>query len=142
GRAIFERSCDIRYRGQGYELNLRFGRDLIPRFHSEHQRRYGYSSPEREIEIVTVRLRARVPSPEKLGNIRMEKAPEKLKESSAKVWFSGKSHVTPIMPRESLKQGKAYRGPGIITEYSATTVVPPGYKFHSDKIGNLIVEIR
>ena len=142
GRAVFERSCDLRYRGQGYELNLPFGRDLIPRFHAEHQRRYGYSSPEREIEIVTVRLRGRVPSPEKLGNIKMEKAPAKLKESSAKVWFSGKSHVTPIMPRESLKEGKAYRGPGIITEYSATTVVPPGHKFHLDKIGNLIAEVR
>src|SRR5215472_13012180 len=79
GRPVFERSCDLRYRGQGYELNLPFGRDLIPRFHAEHQRRYGYSSPEREIEIVTVRLRARVPSPEKLDNIRMEKAPTKLK---------------------------------------------------------------
>jgi len=142
GRAVFERSCDLRYRGQGYELNLPFGRDLLPRFHAEHQRRYGYSSPEREIEIVTVRLRARVPSPEKLDNIKMEKAPAKLKESSAKVWFFGKAYDTSIIPRESLKQKKSYRGPAIVTEYSATTVVPPGYKFHSDKIGNLIVEIR
>src|SRR5258708_36565544 len=26
-RAIFERSCDLRYRAQGYELNLPFDRD-------------------------------------------------------------------------------------------------------------------
>src|SRR5437016_1163654 len=59
GRVLFERSCDMRYRGQGYELNLGFASGLLDRFHAEHKRRYGYSSPEREVEIVTVRVRGR-----------------------------------------------------------------------------------
>jgi N-methylhydantoinase A len=144
GRAVFEKSCDLRYRGQGYELNLRFGRDLLQRFHAEHHRRYGYSSPEREVEIVTVRLRARVASPEKLSEMKKtlmnaEQGTGKLEASSEQVWFTGKRHKTPIWPRESLKQGKAYRGPAIVTEYSATTVVPPGLKFKVDKAGNLVI---
>jgi len=142
GRAVFERSCDLRYRGQGYELNLPFGRDLLARFHAEHNRRYGYSSPEREVEIVTVRLRGRVPSPQKLAAMKPEKAAGKLAESSAQVWFSGNSHKTPILPRESLRPGKSYRGPTIITEYSATTVVPPGYSFVLDKSGNVVIHVR
>jgi N-methylhydantoinase A len=141
GRAVFERSCDLRYRGQGYELNLPYSSDLLERFHAEHRRRYGYSSPEREVEIVTVRLRGRVASPEKLDKLKIEDQPGKLQESSGEVWFSGKRHKTRIMPRETLKLGKAYRGPAIIMEYSATTVVPPGMGVHKDKAGNLIIKI-
>jgi len=141
GKAVFEKSCDLRYRGQGYELNLPFGKDVIQRFHAEHKRRYGYSSPEREVEIVTVRLRGRVASTEKLSKLKIENKPGKLKESSAQVWFSGKKHNTPVLPRESLKPGKVHRGPAIVTEYSATTVVPPGHKFHTDKTGNLMIDI-
>src|ERR1051325_10384113 len=59
GRPIWEPSCDLRYRGQGYELNLPYGSGLLQRFHAEHKRRYGYSSPEREVEIVTLRVRGR-----------------------------------------------------------------------------------
>lgn len=142
GRAVFERSCDLRYRGQGYELNLPYSRDLIERFHAEHQRRYGYSSPEREIEIVTVRIRGRVPSPEKLANLKIGGGAGTLREGSAQVWFEGKKHKTAILPRESLKQGKSYRGPAIVTEYSATTVVPPELGFRIDKAGSLIIEGR
>jgi N-methylhydantoinase A/oxoprolinase/acetone carboxylase beta subunit len=36
--------------------------------------------------------------------------------------------------------GKRLRGPAIITEYSATTVVPPGLSFHKDQAGNLLIE--
>jgi N-methylhydantoinase A len=158
GRPVFEKSCDLRYRGQGYELNLSFGRDLLQRFHAEHHRRYGYSSPEREVEIVTVRLRARVASSE-----RLPKSPElpKLKNqegrhvgghqaaqptgraetTAAHVWFSNKKQKTLILPRESLRAGKSYRGPAIVTEYSATTVVPPGLRFLVDGAANLIVDI-
>src|SRR5262249_58936222 len=90
GRAVYEASADLRYRGQGYEINLAYGDDLIGRFHHEHKKRYGYSSPEQEIEIVTLRMRARVASPEKLSRTRLETAAGKLKTARAKVWFGGK----------------------------------------------------
>lgn len=150
GRAAFEKSCDLRYRGQGYELNLAFGHDLIERFHAEHKRRYGYSSPEREVEIVTVRLRARVASLEKLSKVNtagfLGRRPDPVTSNPAPVtsvvWFSGKQHKTAILPRESLKPRKSYRGPAIVTEYSATTVVPPGLRFQVDKAANLIVNVH
>jgi N-methylhydantoinase A/oxoprolinase/acetone carboxylase beta subunit len=31
------------------------------------------------------------------------------------------------------------KGPAIITEYSATTVIPPGKKFRIDQAGNLLI---
>ncbi len=141
GSAAFERSVDVRYRGQGYEINVPYGDDMLASFHSEHQRRYGHSSPEHEVELVTVRLRARVASPEKLENMKIETGAGKLQASVASVWFAGKRVKTKVWPRDQLKAGRRYRGPAIITEYSATTVVPPEMDFYADKAGNVIIEL-
>jgi N-methylhydantoinase A len=141
GKVVFERSCDMRYRGQGYELNLAYGPGLLDRFHAEHKRRYGYSNPEKQVEIVTVRMRGRVVSTEKLSAVKITEQSTKLHLGSAMVSFGGKKIRTEVLPRQILKVGKLYRGPSIVTEYSATTVVPPGYSFQTDKAGNLIITV-
>src|SRR5437016_3579507 len=60
-------SADLRYHGQGYELNIpmRSFSDarFLERFHREHHRRYGYAQPSHAVEIVTMRLRASRPAP-------------------------------------------------------------------------------
>jgi N-methylhydantoinase A len=58
------------------------------------------------------------------------------------VIFAGKKHATNIFFRGQLQPGKLYAGPAIVTEYSATTGVPPGKRFHLDRASNLIVTIR
>ncbi|HEV7551217.1 MAG TPA: hydantoinase/oxoprolinase family protein [Candidatus Angelobacter sp.] len=141
GRAVFEPSCDIRYRGQGYELNLPYTADVLQRFHAEHKRRYGYSSPERDAEIVTVRMRGRVASPEKLSRLKIREEQGTFKASTVMAYFAGRRHRTQILPRHSIQKGTRYRGPAIITEYSATTVVLPGLIYRKDQAGNLLIEI-
>jgi N-methylhydantoinase A len=141
GRAVFEPSCDIRYRGQGYELNLPYTAGVLKRFHAEHQRRYGYNSPERDVEIVTVRMRGRVASPEKLARLNIREEEGKLKPSTLMVHFAGRRYKTQVVPRSAINAGKRYRGPAILTEYSATTVVPPGLSYSKDRAGNLVIEI-
>ncbi|HEV2960670.1 MAG TPA: hydantoinase/oxoprolinase family protein [Candidatus Angelobacter sp.] len=141
GRVVFERSCDMRYRGQGYELNLGFGAGLLNRFHAEHKRRYGYSSPEKEVEIVTVRVRGRVMSTEKLSALKMSERSSTLEAGSSIISFAGKRIKAQVLPRETLKAGKRYLGPAIVTEYSATTVVPPGHSFQNDRAGNLVIAV-
>jgi N-methylhydantoinase A len=141
GTAVFEPSCDIRYRGQGYELSLAYTADVLKRFHAEHKRRYGYSSPERDVEIVTVRMRGRVASPEKLSRLKIQEESGKLKPAVATVHFAGRSYKTQIIPRSSIRGGKSLRGPAIITEYSATTVIPPGLAYRKDRAGNLLIEL-
>jgi N-methylhydantoinase A len=157
GRVDYQRSVDIRYRGQGYELNLPFTKKLLADFHQEHHRRYGYAHPNRGVEFVTLRLRAVVKSsrsePEithvgaahvgtgafarpgraKLGSLSTPKAP---------VLFDGKRLATSIYSRDALKPGRSYSGPAIITEYSATTVVPPKKRFHVDNAANLLISLR
>jgi N-methylhydantoinase A len=57
------------------------------------------------------------------------------------VHFAGRRYKTPIIPRSAIQQGRRYRGPAIITEYSATTVVPPGLSYQKDRAGNLLIEL-
>ncbi len=165
GSPHYHRSVDVRYRGQGYELNIAFTKNLLRDFENEHHRRYGYTHPAREVELVTLRLCAvlkssttvvgkidevgkidRVgktdhvgtgafarPGRARLGSISTLKAP---------VHFEGKKLDTKIHSRDHLQPGKQYSGPAIITEYSATTVIPPGKHFHIDRANNLIVSLR
>ena len=152
GSAHYRRSIDLRYRGQGYELTIPYTRNLLADFQDEHQRRYGYVHPGREVELVTLRLRALIKSPRtramaphmgtaapgrpgraKLGGLPSSRSP---------VSFDTRKLPTRIYSRDELPPRRKFSGPAILTEYSATTVIPPGNRFYLDRASNLIVTIR
>ncbi len=140
GKPRLSRTADLRYRGQGFELNVEYGPNMLADFHAEHKRRYGYSSPEREVEIVTVRLRATIAGSKMKANVAEIRRPTK--PQSANVFFDGKTLRAQIQARESLPPNKSFRGPAIVTEYSATTVVPKNCSFSLDRNRNLIIRAR
>src|SRR5271155_2303185 len=51
------RSVDVRYHGQGDELNVPFGSEMAAQFHDLHQRRYGFANETRTLEVVNLRVR-------------------------------------------------------------------------------------
>ena len=141
--AHLSRRLDVRYQGQSYELSVPFTRSFREEFHREHAKAYGYAYPERPLEIVNLRLRVVIPTP----NARWRKAKsgpaEQAREAlikTAPVWFDGKRQATGIYQRERLAPGARLRGPAVITEYSATTVVPPDYTCKVDEHANLILQ--
>jgi len=144
GALQYERSLDLRYRGQGYELNVPAGEDVAARFHDEHQRRYGYHHAGREIELVTLRLRVRLRTPP-LEVARRSAArkplPRVIPVERVPVFFRDKAVTTPVFERRDLVSGRPMRGPAVITEYSATTVIPAGKRFWVDAAENLIIKI-
>jgi N-methylhydantoinase A len=149
GKPHYKRSVDLRCRGQGYELKIPLTKNLLADFQREHQRRYGYLHPNREIEIVTIRLRALVKSQK--PHIAKDRADDdssvrsgqaKLGLARSLVLFENQKLSTPIYSRDELHPGRKYSGPAVITEYSATTLIPPGKHFHLDHAANLIVKIR
>ena len=139
----FVRTADLRYGGQGYELNLPLTKTLLRDFEKEHRRRYGYSHNQREIEIVTLRLRAvvKVGLSPRMASIRATRRSERLATSQAPVLFNGRKLPATIYSREELRVQGRYRGPAVVTEYSATTVVPPGKTFAIDRAGNLVITL-
>lgn len=50
--------------------------------------------------------------------------------------------ATPVYERGDLTSEQSLRGPAVITEYSATTVIPPGKRFQVDQAGNLVITIK
>ncbi|HKA28218.1 MAG TPA: hypothetical protein VKH82_02505, partial [Candidatus Binatia bacterium] len=58
------------------------------------------------------------------------------------VFFDGRARRTPIHRRDDLRAGAALRGPAVICEYSATTVVPPGWRLAVDRLGGLVLDDR
>jgi len=161
GGLQYERSLDLRYRGQGYELNVpATDRDkdkdkdkdkdnVIARFHDEHQRRYGYHHAGREIELVTLRLRARLRTPQQsqpeskaARPRRGGKPPSTAPAERAPVFFHDQAVNTSVFERGDLVPGRFMSGPAVITEYSATTVIPAGKRFWVDASANLLIRIR
>ncbi len=147
-------SIDVRYHGQGYELNVPFTRNFAEVFRREHYRRYGYSHPGRALELVTLRLRATIPTPDQNHVAGMFGSGHKgsgagvpvrtgqpgiSSPEQSRVVFGGRHVSAAIFDRDSLRMGRRYAGPAIVTEYSATTVVPPGAHFWLDRWQNLII---
>ena len=146
GRVRYSRSVDLRYRGQGYELNLPFATNLLNQFEQEHLRRYGYIHHGRDIELVTLRLRATLKS--KTGHVGTDTlgCPDRAKATRIcspreAVLFNGKKLATNIYSRESLQPNRKLSGPAVVTEYSATTVIPAGARFYLDRASNLIIAL-
>src|SRR3954451_946326 len=59
-----EGDADLRYAGQSFELTVPLQDDLARAFHRAHEERYGYSEPEREVELVAVRTADVIPGPD------------------------------------------------------------------------------
>jgi len=142
GRIKMECSVDLRYQGQGYELNVPWhnASELLEDFHAAHQRRFGYHHANKRIELVTLRVRASLPqqSGGVIAGAQAKRAPQ-AETTRAPVYFGTHSVSTQILRRESLYAGYAASGPLIVTEYTATTVVPPGWKLDVDRSGALLI---
>ena len=141
GKIAFDFSVDVRYRGQGYELNVAYTRGMIEAFRREHQRRYGYSYAQRELELVTLRLRARIKSRNSMAASIATVSRNSRAFAKTTVIFDGKKVAATVYSRDELADGRKLRGPAIVTEYSATTVMPPGKRFWIDRAQSLVIEI-
>ena len=144
GRLRTERSLDMRYVGQAYELSVPAQGDFLRAFHRQHQRRYGYCDPARPAEVVNVRARLIGPTPklnwpkQRLGKPECRMAISR----TSPVLFRGRAHAAPVYVRERLRPGNRFGGPAIVSEYSATTVVPPGWQALVDQFDALILSRR
>lgn len=133
-------SCDLRYRGQSYELTVPLTPKFIDDFHRMHEKRYGYANPKKDVELVTVRTTflGRTAKPEFKRAPRLRGKPQPQEKRS--VWIGGKQVKTAIFDRAVLGYGHVIDGPAIIGEYSSTTLVPPGFRCRVDGYLNLVLE--
>ncbi len=133
-RARLERRADLRYRGQSHELSVPFGGRTAEAFHRLHMRKFGIADPTQAVEWVALRVRAWIPAPGPRG---LEVSPpppaagsllpeERFETRWATAYWDGGPRRTRLVPRALLRPGRTLRGPALILEYGATTVLPPG----------------
>ncbi len=147
----FERTLDLRYIGQAFELSIPVPEGTLDeasietveeRFHDRHEQRYGHAYRDEPIELVTIRLRSRglVDAPalgiEDPGGT----AEDALRETRAVV-FAGESHETRIYDGSRLPVGATFDGPAVVEGTESTTVVPPEQRVSVDEYGTLLVEV-
>ena len=137
-RALYTASLDLRYRGQSYDINVPIHGNVARRFRDLHRARYGYAPPAGPIELVTVRLAARLPRPAHVPAPIRHATPRR---SARRVLFEEGWFEAPVLDRETLPVGFQLEGPLIVDEAYATTVVPPGATLEVSPLGLLDIEV-
>ena len=136
-----ERSLAMRYRGQSFELDVTLGKqDLTKQFHRAHRERYGYAQ-DSAVEIVSARLRS-FGVVDRLPRQTVQRSKQKRTVNASRsqvVRIGGKKMKAGVYRREHLPAGVRLRTPCIVTEYSATTLVPENTSAAIDNNGNLIL---
>ncbi|MBI4831126.1 MAG: hydantoinase/oxoprolinase family protein [Candidatus Lindowbacteria bacterium] len=139
-----ERRLDVRYVGQSYEVTIPLKADFLALFHSEHSRLYGYSNTSWPVELVNVRLAVfgRVDKAQMIPAEDSGISPEQAIVEKSKIYFDGHWFVAPIYQRTRLLPGNCFRGPALVVEMSATTVVSPAFEAKVDAYGNIIMTTK
>jgi N-methylhydantoinase A len=143
-------AVDVRYVGQEYTLTIpltgtdepsdpNFDRAVADRFHAAHDTRFGHANPGAPVEFVVVRSMA-------LGDLgRIDPVGQdganvtSYPTTTAEVTFARRSVPTQMIQRGDLPVGGVVTGPAIVSEPTATTVVPPGATLRVDPFGSLVI---
>ncbi len=145
------RTADVRYLGQGYELEVPVsGGDvtaselgaLYARFHEAHTQAYGFALRDSPLEIVNLRATAIVTLPQPtLGGAELagENNPARALREHRDVFFHNEPRPSAIYDRSKLLAGDRIEGPAIVEQFDSTTVVWPGQSANIDRYGNLFL---
>ncbi len=137
--------CAMRYVGQSFELDVeatgvRNPAELAGRFHTAHEREFGFSDGSAAVELVTVRASAstpRAPLPERAPLAQAER-----QRSVRNAWFDGAWHETTVLHGDGAIDTPV-AGPLIAELPQATVVVPPGWLVATDATsGALLLTTR
>ncbi|MGH2857248.1 MAG: hydantoinase/oxoprolinase family protein, partial [Solirubrobacteraceae bacterium] len=112
--------CELRYRGQAFELPVHADAapdpsELRERFEAAHEDRYGYRDPEQELELVTVRVSATVP---------------------------GADVALVPQPGDTPAPGTRIAGPASVPLPESTVYVPAGWVGEVDAVGTIRLRRR
>ena len=149
GSVEMRRASDLRYAGQAYELAIAIPdgeldpSQMAEAFHAEHESTYGYRSEADTVELVNVKVQARVPV-----CVARRWDPTMLHEggqatAGTRRAYFGRGHgliETPVLTRRDLANGRR-DGPLIVEEYDSTCLVPPGCSADLDGLGNISIAV-
>jgi len=139
----FNLTADMRYIGQEYYVNVDLAEpfnleDINKNFHNTYEKQYGHSTPEGPCEFINLRLIA-LGKIQKSGSIKSASEDINIENTKRKIIFNQKAYQTDVLSRQKIKTNNKFKGPAVIEESTATTVVPPNYNIVKDDFGNIII---
>lgn len=147
----FHASLDLRYVGQWHELRVQLPwaegqrpdiAQIAERFHAEHDRTFGYSSPEAAIECLAVRLTAigATPKPD-LSNLDEMAARRHEPRATRPTWSARQRTMveTPVYDGHALGGGFELQGPAVVELATTTIVVLEGFDLIVDDRGSFLL---
>lgn len=114
-------------------------------FHQRHQELFGHSSPEADVEFITLSATA-------IGPMAETALPEIAAGSTGahgaykgdrEVYFAelGGYVACPTYERSRLGADDVIAGPAIVEQMDTTIVLPPGHDGVVDRFGNIVVQV-
>jgi N-methylhydantoinase A len=135
-RVLFE----LRYAGQSFELPIEAPHDASPellreRFDAAHERRYGFSEPDAEVELVTVRVTAWGEAP----HAALLAPEQELRRATRHVVHGGAQLEAELLIGEP-PAGTRLEGPAICALPESTLFVAPGWSGAVGEDGTIVLE--
>jgi len=148
---VLSRSLDLRYVGQGHELEVPLDGGAIThqslaaaaaRFNQLHQQQYGFASEEEATEVVNLRLGCLgvVSKPEITRQPLGATSADPATRGKRDVYIGGRFHATTVYDRELLEPGARIEGPAVIEQKDSTTLLLPDSLGRVDGYRNIIID--
>jgi N-methylhydantoinase A len=152
GHVTVRRFAEMRYRGQGYELEVpvppgrpdpAWLRALASAFEQVYRTYYRHVPSGLPMEAVTWRVRAQSPAPP-MPSPRAPQGPPPAPKGERRIWIPADHafRAAPVWDRYALPPGWRTHGPAVIEEIESTTVVTPGFDVAVDDGLNLALTRR
>lgn len=148
----FRRAADMRYVGQGFEVETELPNEmqenergaLEDRFNKAYAALFGRHLENQKLEIVNWRVEgfAAISSPPAVDGHHASSASE-MSQRIRQAYFPDSNAFleTPVVPESMLVTGALHDGPALIEQAGSTVVVGPGDQFGLDPFGNIRVSI-
>lgn len=153
-RRVVNRTVDMRYAGQNYELSVNVPAGpltiqtleaLKEGFEAAHRQRFGFIAEGEPVQLVTMRVEA-------VGLVpRAQLTRHEDAGHDASAAIIGRRDVympeaegmvsCPVYDRGLLKAGNTFAGPAIVEQMDATTVILPGMEATVDSYLNIILKV-
>lgn len=155
GKVEFSTVVEMRYRGQGYNIRVSFAagaelpklarETLVAQFETHYRQQYGRVYTDVEIELVNVRVVARLQPEYRFEPRRAAHVPGDVMQArkGMRQAYFGKDglHDCPVFDRYRLGAGHEHTGAAFIEERETTTLIGPGGRFSVNEYGMLVIDV-
>ncbi len=148
-QTVIRRRLDMRYRGQGYEIEVDLpdgaGLDAVAGlFTAAYERIFTKSFPSESLEITNWKIEVALVRAGADAAYHLEVEPGKVAIKGRRAAYfpeNGGPAETPVYDRYALAAGDTFAGPALVEERESTCVIGVGDRVAVDTAGNMIVSV-